>query len=168
MNIKLRSSNVLFLLALVVSATACGGDNQSPEESANRENEEVILEDSTSTPDGVASSELTEKRKIWDESGSEDYQFTYTSTCGESAWYTDVPTTVIVKGGIPTMLKGPDYTPELPVVEDLFDIVELAESAEISTVSYGQEGQPLDVNIDHDTTAIDDEFCIEITDFVLN
>lgn len=98
------------------------------------------------------------------------YTMTYTSACGDSSSFTDVPVTVAVEGGRATVVDGgPNFEISLLSVEGVFEIIEGAlDGADIVEVSYAEQGNPVLVDIDWAINAIDDEFCIDISNLELN
>ena len=112
--------------------------------------------------------EFAEARDVWS-AESRAYTMTYTSACGNSASFTDIPITVAVEDGTATIVDGgPDFETTLLTVERVFEIIEGAlDEAEIVEVSYAEQGNPVLVDIDWVINAIDDEFCIDISSLEL-
>lgn len=102
----------------------------------------------------------------WSQAGITDYEWTYTSTCGESSWFTDDPVTVQVTNDATEVVNGPEPL-EVATVQKVLDLIAGAqtEGADDITAVYGDFGQPTQVTIDYFSDATDDEFCIDVTNF---
>lgn len=157
----------MMILVLTFAAVSCG--SEGPAEGEGQVDGDGAEEAAPSDADvnDLVVTELQDNEDLWATAGSENYQFTYTSTCGENDLFTDVPTTVLVTDGVPEMVDGPDFTPQLPTVEELHSQIANAATAEVVSVTYGDAGQPLQIDIDFSTNATDDEFCIDVTEFEL-
>lgn len=126
-------------------------------------------EASTSGASDVDRAEFAEAFAAWS-AEPRAYTMTYTSTCGQSASFTDVPITVAAEDGTASVVDGgPDFEISVLTVERVFEILEGAlDDAESVEVSYGEQGNPVLVDIDWEINAIDDEFCIDISNLELN
>lgn len=142
------STNIIAaVLALLAACTAC----------AEKSSTEAQTDAPTPTP---ISSE-------WDRAGIESYSLTYTSQCGENATITFDPVTVEVVDGAIASHDGPEPPFRPLTVDDVVEIIAGASSADLVEVEYGQFGQPTMVSIDYTTGAIDDEFCLFVTEFTV-
>ena len=112
----------------------------------------------------------------WDEPA--DYRFAVTSSCGERAFIGDYRVTV--RGGQVAAAETADpdtgkWTPVdprwLPDVLTLRDMLDEAREAQeqgadtVEVVTDPADGHPVEVRVDRETNAIDDESCYDVTDY---
>lgn len=148
----MRVSVAVRAVALAILIAGCGSSEQASTPSA-----------SDSDRDALASA-----LDAWDAHGS-NYTITYTATCGEGPFFTDVPISVNVEDGGATVSDGSDADIDLVTIEFLFETIGSAlEEADSVTVAYAEEGIPTSVDIDWDANSVDDEFCVDISSFELN
>lgn len=126
----------------------------------------LVLTSCGSSPD-VVDAEPLDEEATWRNSGITEYSMTYTSTCGENAWITFEPVTVSVTKDSPKVVSGSEPF-EVATVDRLFKMINNAreDDAKSVEVSYGDFGQPMSVAIVY-TDAIDDQFCVEVSDFTV-
>jgi len=163
-----RETITTLCLAVAILLAACSSDRVGS--SADSAASSSASSSTTQDPTAVAApSALEENRTLWSSDGSTSYQLTYTSTCGENSWISFDPVTVQVRDQNITMIEGPDFEIELATVAKLFGVIEEAESGSADSVSvtYGPQGQPMEIDIDFDVGAIDDEFCLSVSAFAL-
>lgn len=145
----------LVTVALVISSCSAGEDLGSTERA-----------DGLGTVGDLTTEDVVQPEVPW--APGTGYELTYTSTCGENGWISFEPVTVRVADGSIEVLDGP--TPfEVATVERVLDVIDEAEAggADSVEVEYGEHGQPMVVDIDWEADAIDDEFCLAVSDFKL-
>lgn len=150
----MRVSLVVCALALAILVAGCGSSEQISTQPAASDRDRDALASALNT---------------WEAQGS-SYTITYTATCGDGPFFTDVPITVDVDDGNAVISDGSDTGIDLVTVEFLFEMIEsaLVEGADSVAVSYAEEGIPTSVDIDWDANSVDDEFCVDISSFDLN
>lgn len=143
----MRFRSVFGVLALSALAGAC--TSSSPE-------------DPTAAPVTAATESPA---AIWNQSGISDYTMTYTSSCGDSAWISLDPVTVEVAAGEVERISG-DTPGKLATVANLFGLIDAARAGSALRVdaTYGEWGQPMEVDIDY-SGGLDDQFCVSVSDF---
>ena len=112
----------------------------------------------------------------WDEPA--DYRFSVTSSCGERAFIGEYRVTV--RGGEVAAAEtanpdtgewspvDPQWLPAVLTLGDMLDEVREAEAQRADTVELvtdPADGHPVEVRVDHDVSAIDDESCYDVTDY---
>lgn len=103
---------------------------------------------------------------LWAAADIAAYEWTYTSTCGESAWLSSEPVTVQVSADGTQVVDGPEPF-AVATVQNVLDAISAAErdGADSIEASFGAFGQPTQVRIDYLSDAVDDEFCIDVSNF---
>lgn len=163
MALRLRLSSMtktlVALLAGCLILTACAGDTVEP--AGTTTSAEPGTTGNTWTENADA---LEKNRALWESRLFETYEMTYVSRCGENGFITDGEVTIAVTGEAVTLIAG-TLPFEVTTVDRLFDVIAEGETAEIVEITYGEFGQPTDVNIDWMADATDDEFCVVVSSF---
>ena len=103
----------------------------------------------------------------WADSGVTSYTMRYTSTCGENSYIAFDPVTAVVEDGVLVSSNGDAAANRVLTVEDVLGYIEEASAADRLEAEYGEFGQPMLVDIDVDIEATDDEFCVDVEEFVV-
>lgn len=109
---------------------------------------------------------LEAAREQWNTNRPTAYSMTFEVSCGLCYWQTD-ETTVLVDGFMPVDAQKV-LRPEDVTVDVLFDALEsnIASHPQTYRVSYDEElGYPVSIDIDGDSSVIDDDWIFELLDF---